>query len=49
MQRALDSLAAQQAARREEEEKKRKLMQTREREARELAPAPAQAPAQALP
>mmetsp|Transcript_527 Transcript_527/g.1170 ORF Transcript_527/g.1170 Transcript_527/m.1170 type:complete len:275 (-) Transcript_527:95-919(-) len=35
VQRALDALGAQQASRREEEEKKRKLMQTREREARE--------------
>ena len=36
VQRAIDSLAAQQATRREEEEKQRQLRQRREREAREL-------------
>lgn len=35
MQRALDSLATQQAGRRAEEEKRRKLLQQKEREARE--------------
>ena len=36
VQRAIDSLAAQQTSRREEEEKQRQLRQRREREAREL-------------
>ena len=40
VQRAIDSLAAQQASRREQEEKQRQLRQRREREARELQPQP---------
>merc|ERR1740139_1305398 len=49
VQRALDSLAAQQATRREEGERRRKLLQQREREAREARAqkaADATAPAQ---
>ena len=48
VQRAIDSLAAQQAGRREEEEKQRQLRQRREREAREPTLALALALAQAL-
>ena len=48
VQRAIDSLAAQQTSRREEEEKQRQLRQRREREARELATAQSLTLARAL-